>query len=227
LTRFDRAQLVAFIRALDRHLRKKVRIVVIGGAAASVGYDSDTRTADIDIFTILRGSTESLAEAAELAREETGLGVGVGAATVADLPYNYEARLRPIRGLNLKNLTIVIPEKYDLALSKAMRGYEHDIVAVRGMHERHRLSERTLVARFETELMKEAVADPRKVALNVVPVVERLYGFTAARKLAERWGVPVRLSVSSSRHLSVRTGCLTRSFPFPFPFPDPWPVPAP
>jgi hypothetical protein len=191
LTRFDRAQLVAFIRALDRHLGTKLRIVVIGGAAASVGYDSNVRTADIDIFTVLKGSPNSLPEAAALAREETGLGVGVGPATVADLPYNYEARLRPVRKLDLKNLTILIPEKYDLALSKVMRGYEHDIAAVKGMHERHRLSQATLVARFEAELMKEAVADPRKIALNVVLVVERLYGFTAARKLAERWEVPV------------------------------------
>jgi hypothetical protein len=199
LTRFDRAQLVAFIRALDRHLRKKVRVVVIGGAAASVGYDSGARTADIDIFTILAGPADSLARAAELARVETGLGVGVGAATVADLPYNYEARLRPIRGLDLKKLTILIPDKYDLALSKVMRGYEHDIVAVKGMHERHRLSQKTLVARFEAELMKEAVADPRRIALNVVLVVERLYGFIAARKLAEGWGVPVPTGARTDR----------------------------
>jgi hypothetical protein len=191
LTGFDRAQLVAFIRALDRHLRRKVRIVVIGGAAASVGYDSNVRTADIDIFNVLGGSLDSLAAAADLARKETGLGVGVGAATVADLPYRYEERLRPFRGLDLKNLTILIPEKYDLALSKAMRGYEHDIAAVKGMHDRHRLSRTTLVRRFETELMKEAVADPRKIALNVVLVVERLYGFEPARLLAQRWDLPV------------------------------------
>ena len=36
-----------------------------------------------------------------------------------------------------------------------------------------------------------AVADPRKIALNVVMVVARLYGFDEGRKLAERWGVPV------------------------------------
>jgi hypothetical protein len=191
LTRFDRAQLVAFIRALDRHPPEKARVVVIGGAAASVGYNSNTNTADIDVLNVLEGSMESLAEAADLARKETGLGVGLGAATVADLPYNYEPRLRPIRGLDLKNLTIIIPEKYDLALSKAMRAYEHDIVAVQGMNERHRLSQRTLVARFEKELMKEAVPDPRKIALNVVLIAERLYGFEPARRLAERWGVPV------------------------------------
>jgi hypothetical protein len=51
-------------------------------------------------------------------------------------------------------------------ISKAMRSYEHDIVAVKGMNDRHRLLQRTLVARFEAELMKEAVADPRKIALE-------------------------------------------------------------
>jgi hypothetical protein len=191
LTKFDRAQLVAFIRALDSHLRRRVSVVMIGGAAASVGYGSAITTADIDILTVLKGSPASLPDAARLARAQTGLGVGVGAATIANLPYNYEERLKPVRGLDLKNLAILIPDKYDLSLSKVVRGYEHDIAAVKDIHQRHRLSQATLVARFETELMKEAVTDPRRLALNMVLMVERLYGFKAARTLAERWGVPV------------------------------------
>jgi hypothetical protein len=72
-----------------------------------------------------------------------------------------------------------------------MRGYPHDIDAVESISQHHRLAQKTLVDRFETELMKEAVADQRKIALNVVMVVARLYGFEEGRKLAERWGVPV------------------------------------
>ena len=39
--------------------------------------------------------------------------------------------------------------------------------------------------------MNEAVADRRKIALNVAMVVARLYGFDEGRKLAERWQVPI------------------------------------
>lgn len=191
MTRFDKAQLVAFLRALDRHLTGKVEMVVIGGAAASVAYDARTRTADIDIFRLRAGTSEQVQAAAEKARLETGLSVSVAAATVADLPYDHEHRLKPVRGLRLDNLRLLVPDKYDLALSKAMRGYPHDIEAVQSMNEHHRLALPTLVKRFEAELMNVAVADPQRIALNVVMVVARLHGFDEGRKLAQRWNVPV------------------------------------
>jgi hypothetical protein len=191
LTRFDKAELVAFIRSVDRHLTERVKVVVIGGAAAALAYDASVRTADVDIFAVVDGSPDALGTAAALARRETGLGVSVSAAAVADLPYNYESRFKPVRGLELENLKIVVPDKYDLALAKTMRGHPHDIEAVKSIHDHHRLSRKTFVDRFERELMNIAVADPRKIALNVVMVVARLHGFDEGRKLAERWGVPL------------------------------------
>jgi hypothetical protein len=191
VTSFDRAELIAFLRAVDRSLTQKVELVVVGGAAAAVGYGASIRTSDVDVLRVVAGSLAALGAAVDRARAETGLRVSVGAAPVADLPYDYEARLKPVRGLALKRLAIRIPDKYDLALSKTMRGYPHDIDAIESMHRRHRLASATLVRRFETELMKVAVADPRRIALNVAAVVARLYGFAEGRKLAERWGVPV------------------------------------
>jgi hypothetical protein len=191
VTRFDRAQLVAFLRAVDRSLARKVKVVVVGGAAAAVAYHADVKTADVDVFSLLEGPADALWAAAEVARRETGLGVSVGAAPVADLPYDYESRLKAVRGLKLKKLAILVPDKYDLALSKTMRGYPHDIDAVESISEHHHLARKTLVDRFEQELMNEAVADRRKIALNVAMLVARLYGFDEGRKLAERWQVPI------------------------------------
>ena len=191
MKRFDRAELVAFIRAVDRNLADRVGIVIVGGAAASVGYDSNLKTADIDVFELRTGSAAVLASAAEAAREQTGLAVSVSAAAVAELPENYESRLRPVRGLKLRNLTVIVPDKYDIALSKTLRGYPHDIDAIEGIDRRHRLSTKTLVKRFETELMKTAVADPRRIALNMAMVVARLRGFDEGRRLAAKWNVPV------------------------------------
>ncbi len=61
MTKFDRAQLVAFLRALDRNLGQPSRAVVIGGAVAAVAYDSGTKTADIDLFS---GISKEILEAA-------------------------------------------------------------------------------------------------------------------------------------------------------------------
>lgn len=187
MTRFDRAQIVAFLRALDRQLRRPAAAVVIGGAAAAVAYHSGTKTADIDLF---RGLTQELLEAARKARQETGLAIAVGAAPVADLPHDYEDRLRPARGLSLGKLTLWFPDKYDLVLAKAVRGYQHDLDTIEGVHRRHRLSRKTLVGRFEAE-MSHAIGDPARIRLNVVMVVARLYGIEEGRKLARRLGVPI------------------------------------
>jgi len=191
LNRFDRAQLVAFVRAMDRNLDERIVIVIVGGAAAAVGYGSNVKTADIVVFELRKGSAAALARAAEAARKETALGVSVGAAPVAELPENYESRLKPVRGLKLHNLTIIVPDKYDVALSKTLRGYPHDIEAIESIHAHHPLASKTMVRRFESELMKTAVADPRKIALNMAMVIARLHGFEEGRKLAKRWGVPV------------------------------------
>lgn len=187
MTKFDRAQLVSFLRALDRNLPRPARAVVIGGAAAAVAYDAGTKTADVDLFT---GASKDVLEAAHEARRQTGLAIAVAAAPVADLPYNYEERLRPARGLRLAKLSLVFPDKYDLALAKAVRGYQHDIDAIAAIHRRHRLARKTLVSRFEAE-MSHAVGDPARIRLNIVMVVARLYGFEEGRRLARRVGVPV------------------------------------
>lgn len=186
MTKFGRAQLVSFLRALDRNLLRPARAVVIGGAAAAVAYDAGTKTADVDLFT---GASKDVLEAAHKARRQTGLAIAVAAAPVADLPYNYEERLRPARGLRLAKLSLAFPDKYDLALAKAVRGYQHDIDAIAGIHRRHRLSRKTLVGRFEAE-MSQAVGDPARIRLNIVMVVARLYGFEEGRRLARRFGVP-------------------------------------
>jgi hypothetical protein len=190
LTKFDRAQLVAFIRSVDRHLTQRVEATIIGGAAAAVGYNSSTRTSDVDVFS-MRGSERALGQAAARARQETGLAVAIGSAAVADLPHNYETRLKPVRGLTLRKLTILIPDKYDLALSKTVRAYPHDIDAIESIHQSHRLALKTLVHRFQSELLDQAIADKRRLALNMAMVVARIHGFEEGKKLAVRWGVPV------------------------------------
>lgn len=132
----------------------------------------------------------AIRDAAQAAREETGLAIAVGPAAVADLPYDYEDRLRALRGVRLARLQLLLPDKYDLVLAKAVRGYQHDLDAIEGIHRRHRLSRRTLVARFEAE-MSHAIRDAGRIRSNVVMLVARLYGMDEARALARRFGVPI------------------------------------
>lgn len=189
MIRFTREELVEFVRALDRNLSAGASVLVVGGAAASLAYDSGTRTADIDV-SMLKGSDVDFSRAGARAQEETGLDVSLGSAALAHLPDNYEDRVKDLRGpLNLKNLSIIVPDKYDLVISKAARGYEHDVAAIEGIHERHPLSERTLIKRFESEFMNTAATGTRSLQINMAQVIDSLYGAKASREAAERWGV--------------------------------------
>lgn len=189
---FDRRQLLTFLRAVDRHLASKAEVVVVGGAALSIAYGVERRTSDIDVVE-LRGSDKDLTHAVRQAREDTGLAVAMGPATVTVIPDHFEGRLRSARGLRLRRLKFMVPEKYDLALSKiaASASRPHDLDAVLDLHAKHRLSRRELVDRFDREMARVSVVDQRQLALPMAVAVAELYGDQAGRDFAERYRVPV------------------------------------
>ena len=186
-TKFDREQLLAFIQAIDRNLPEETSVVLVGGSAAIIGYGSPVRTSDVDVFV---GLTDGFVEAGLEAQKETGLAIGIEQSALTDIPYNYEDRVRAVKIPRLKRLTVIVPDKYDLVLSKTIRGYPHDLEAIEGIHKQHPLVLKTLVERFETELVGIVNSNPRILRQNVVAVVAALFGVSEARKLAESWGLP-------------------------------------
>jgi hypothetical protein len=184
--RFDRAQLVTFVRALDRNLEGPARLLIVGGAAATLAYGANTNTSDIDVLNVLAGSDADIAAASSNARRQTNLAVDVSPAAVAELPYNYEDRVKELR-LGLRRLALVVPDKYDLVLSKAIRGWDNDLATIEAIHKHHRLARTTLLGRFETEVVKIATADPRNLRFNMLAIVDRLYGSVEKDKLARLW----------------------------------------
>jgi hypothetical protein len=172
---------------LDALLRSNLEIFVIGGLAAILGYDADVKTADMDVFTIHVGSETDLKQAVQVARKVTGIALLLDRASIAELPYNYEDRTKPLRGVSFKKLVVTVPDKYDLVLSKALRAEQHDLDAIRSIHEHHPLSEKTLAQRFETEIWKEATTDPKKFAFHMVIVMRLLYGEDRAKHYMTKW----------------------------------------
>jgi hypothetical protein len=45
---FDRAELLAFLKAVDTNLDRPAKILIIGGAAAALRYGATRKTQDID-----------------------------------------------------------------------------------------------------------------------------------------------------------------------------------
>lgn len=185
MRKYSKAELLAFLRKLDQRLKEPASFTVIGGAAAVLAYGAKKPTGDIDTWGSVPGSVEKAALEILNQGEEF---VPIGSAGVADLPYEAEDRFRPAR-LGLEKLEVLVPDRYDLALSKTVRGYAHDFDAIEEMHESRRFSLKKLVERFENELDGIANTDKRKLRLNVAVLIARLFGKKAGEKVADRWGV--------------------------------------
>jgi len=84
-----------------------------------------------------------------------------------------------------------VPDRYDLALSKTVRGYDNDLQVIKEMHERKPFSLDRLVSLFETEMDGMVTKDNRAMRLNVAVLVATLFGDDEGEKVALRWGVAV------------------------------------
>jgi hypothetical protein len=166
---FLREQLERFLEAVDAALAGPVRVVVIGGTAAALHYGVRRATHDIDTWTTIQAD---LAAAAEKARAVTGLDVPILKSGVADAPYEFESRLERVLPA-LRKLTVLVPERHDLVLMKAVRCYEHDLEAIAEIHAHAPLDLDILCRRFEEEMTP--IGDSDRIRGNFLVVVERLF----------------------------------------------------
>ena len=120
-----------------------------------------------------------------------GQGVPLAPAGVAEIPNDAELRFKTV-SIGLKKLVVRVPDRYDLALSKTIRGYDNDLQVIKEMHEKKPFSLKRLVALFETEVDGMVTKDKRALRLNVaVLVATLLLGDAEGERVALRWGVAV------------------------------------
>jgi hypothetical protein len=166
---FRRAQLERFLEAVDAALPEPVVVVVIGGSAAALRYGVWRATHDIDTWSTVQAT---LAAAADKARAVTALDLPIQKSAVADAPFEFESRLERILP-DLQRLKILVPEKHDLVLMKAVRCYEHDLEAIAQIHAHSPLDLEVLVQRFQDEMTP--IGDPARIRGNFLAVVELLF----------------------------------------------------
>jgi hypothetical protein len=169
MKRFLRQQLQEFLEAIDSALDDPVKVVVIGGSAAALHYGVAAATRDIDTWTNVG---QALATAAELARKATGLDVPLQRSAVADAPVDLESRLERVLP-HLARLEVLVPERHDLVLMKAVRCYEHDLAAIVEIHGYAPLDLALLVQRFRDEMTP--IGEPGRIRRNFLVVVETLF----------------------------------------------------
>ena len=172
MKRYTIEELTAFLQAVDKHLNRKINLIVIGGTAAALGYKYAGATQDIDTANSVSAELE---EALKLARNETGLDIAVSHASVYDPPSDFEDRLVELKDLNLKNLILQVPDALDLALMKIVRGERHDLDAIESIIKAGKIPFSTAVDRFVSE-MGAVVKSKRDLQMNFLVMIERCYG---------------------------------------------------
>jgi Nucleotidyltransferase of unknown function (DUF6036) len=178
MKRYNRVELVAFLRGIDEELSGPVELIIIGGAAASLRYGATSTTRDIDTWNTIPATVHA---AAERARAKTKLEIPIEQASVADAPYHYEDRMRRVP-LKLQNLRVRVPERHDLVLMKIIRGDRHDEDVIAEIHAKHPLDPDLLIDRFENE-MGHVIKDERILRQQFRLLVGRLFGPDAAKQV--------------------------------------------
>ena len=207
---YVRAEIERFLRAVDRALKRPATVIIIGGSAAALKYRIDDPTTDIDTFNALG---VELRRAIDAARKVTGLAMPFEQSGVADGPYDFEDRL--LRAMSrLARLTVLVPERHDLALMKTVRGDQADFAKLQAIHNRHPFDLSVLVRRYEEE-MGHVVIDPRRLRGNFLALVQGLFpeAVTLVEKALERPDQRSQLDAFLASQSSLKRGRRSRPRP--------------
>lgn len=178
--KYEPRELEAFLRALDRELPGPVTITVIGGAAIGLVYDTRHATSDIDLTpTGAAGFWEAVD------RVQKTHPIPLQAVSIFVAPYDYEERRSRLSLKGFRRLTVLVPEKHDLAIMKAGRAEAHDLAAVADIHARSPLDLETLVQRYHGACT-QVTGSQADFRLNFLALVERLFGEHVALQVQHR-----------------------------------------
>lgn len=143
-----------FLKEVELGLKAPVELHCIGGFVLAVLYGLPRPTDDLDYISVIPRSAlpeiESLAGlGSRLCRKHKVFFQNVG--SIPDLPESYGDRLTELC-FGLSKLFLKVLEAYDLALSKLARNSPKDREDVKFLAGRLRLSFKTLMERFDTEM---------------------------------------------------------------------------
>lgn len=169
--------LLKFLKAMDKNMTSKERLMIIGGTAAALGYNVSKRTRDVDFI----GDFSAFQVAYEKAKQETGLDIPFESVNWADGPHEMEDRLQKIKEPKLQNIQIFYPDPYDLVLMKTKRGEQHDLEANTEICTNENLKEEELIKRYNEE-MGHTIGNKTILQLNMFALIETAFGEDSLKK---------------------------------------------
>lgn len=186
MKKFSGDEIRSFLRSVDGHAGRPCRLVVIGGAAAALSFRAEGGTFDIDTAN----DVDVLEEASRTARQETGLDIPLGMASVFEAPYEYESRLRKASLRGLRRLTVLVPEKHDWAFMKMVRLLDKDIEHIKAVSAGVGFDKKVFQERFLSEMTH--IEPQKRLVQDFLAMMEELYG--------EEEGNRMEIAIKAHRH---------------------------
>jgi hypothetical protein len=178
MRRYANRDIRRFLRAVSRQLSRPFKLVVIGGAAASLSFRVRGGTMDIDTSV----DPQPLSKASNAARRATGLEIPLAKATVIEAPRRYEQRLKRVPLIGSTKLQIFVPERHDWALMKMARLELKDIEHIKEVSKRMGFKKEVLLKRFREEMAETPILRDR-LLLHFLAMMEELFGSKEAARI--------------------------------------------
>lgn len=146
----QKAEVIAFLQALDGKIHHRTELYIIGGAAVTLAYAPENRTSDIDVVQATDEVVQFGGTASDLSRE-FGVYISPLAEITFSAPAGWKARCE-VHELGTKNLTIKIADRYDLILGKIARLEQRDIEDIQAINLNAGIDPDALIARLNDNL---------------------------------------------------------------------------
>ena len=113
-------------------------------------------------------------------------------------------------------MTVLVPERHDLALMKTVRGDQADFAKLQAIHDRTPFDLTVLIRRYEED-MGHVVIDPRRLRGNFLALVPSLFpdAVTLVQKALERPDQRSQLDAFLASQSSLKRGRRSRRRPDP------------
>ena len=177
--RFHSDEVHQFLRLVDAELVQPCTLVLVGGAAWSLGFRPTHTIPDIELWT---SSDNVIWTAAERASEKIPRPIRVRQVLAGEPRYSIEDRVWRVPIGGLRRLTVLVPEAHDQVLLMAARG--EPLEAIKDLHREQPLSLTTLVERYHQ--MKRQVSGPRaRFKTSFLGLVAKLFGTSKATEVGK------------------------------------------
>ena len=153
-----------FLQALDAQLTEVCTLPCFGGFVVTLEYGiiRPIPTSDLDVLDVappsmVRTLQETAGPGSPLANEYK---VWLDCVGIANPPYDYESRLRPMFPGSFKHISLMVMDPYDVALTKLKRDSDKDFQDVLQLAEKIPFDLELFEARYIEELRDNTTGRP-------------------------------------------------------------------